>query len=71
MKIRIKKKHILLQALDSEGSISLKEIAKLLYDGHGELEQLKVIRLLAAYRMHDKRFENIRVRNKRVVVISS
>jgi hypothetical protein len=48
-KIRTKKSR-LLDALESDGKVSLGAAAELLYDHDTELDQLRVVRLLAAYR---------------------
>ena len=63
------KKRLILHLLEKYGSVPLGVAAKEMYGRDGELEQLKVVRILNAYRMRDKTFARIRVRNKHVVIL--
>lgn len=63
------KKAILLTLLEQyEGQLDLSKAAEMLYNSNDEQSKQKVIRLLAAYRIKDKRFIKIRVRCGNIVV---
>jgi len=62
------KKAKLLQLLEAHGgNISLADAAKEVYGSRSRLAQERLERALAAYRMKDVRFTNIRVRGRRLV----
>ncbi|MCL6558861.1 MAG: hypothetical protein K6U74_08655 [Firmicutes bacterium] len=64
------KKRIILRLLEKYGgSVPLSVAAKELYGQEGELQQLKVIRALNAYRAQDPIFDHIRVRQKKIVIL--
>ncbi|MGI9860067.1 hypothetical protein SDD30_01610 [Moorella naiadis] len=64
------KKAMILDMLARIGSIPLVDAARVLYNDSGELAQLKVIRLLNAYRVNDARFLKIRIIKKHIQEIS-
>ncbi|WP_003542093.1 hypothetical protein [Desulfotomaculum nigrificans] len=65
------KKNIILRALKDGNPVPVDKIAKELYGVDGMLGQIKVVNLLSAYRVHDIRFKNIRVRNKHICFINA
>ena len=62
------KKKMLLELLEDRDRITIKEAAEKLYGG-GPLAELKVTRLLGAYRAKDETFERIRIRSGTIVVM--
>jgi len=68
MKIKIKKR-VILRLLEKHGAVPLETAAKELYGKGDEMAQIKVIRALNAYRVKDTVFQNIRVRQKKIVRI--
>ncbi|MCL6478496.1 MAG: hypothetical protein K6T65_08765 [Peptococcaceae bacterium] len=66
------KKYVILRLLEKYGgAVPLETAAAAVFGRSGELEQLRVIRLLNAYRAKDARFAHIRVRNKTICFVNA
>ncbi len=63
------KKAVILKALENGKPVSVKRIAKELYDEDGLVGEIRVINLISAYRSRDPFFKNVRIRNKHICVI--
>ena len=69
-KRKVSKKSVILGLLEKQDQIPVSEAAVLLYGNYGMLEHIKVVNLISAYRAHgDKRFKNVRVRNKNICYV--
>ncbi|KYH33309.1 hypothetical protein [Neomoorella mulderi] len=66
------KKARLLRLLEErDGVVDLGEAARVIYGTRNKIAQESLERALGAYRMKDRRFAGIRVRNRRLVCLKS
>jgi len=66
-KRKTKKATLLILMEQNHRQLDLSNAAEILYNNNDEWSKQKVIRLLAAYRIKDKRFKKIRVRHGKIV----
>lgn len=64
------KKAVILRLLKEGKPVSVKKVAKQLYDEDGLVGEIRVVNLISAYRSKDPLFRHVRILNKHICILS-
>lgn len=64
------KKAVILRLLKEDKPVSVKKVAKQLYDEDGLVGEIRVVNLISAYRSKDPLFRHVRISNKHICILS-